>query len=209
MNVERRNETAAIILALIGLGLMFVLTRQVESLWYRLALFYVFMVPLAFALVRLPWRALFRFRVRHLVYGLAAAVFLWLLGWVGALVLRQVGAFDADIERMYSLLADAPGWWVAPLLLWIILGEEIVWRQAATQPFVKRLGYGAVVIGAVVFMLVHVPWAPPVLWLAALVFGGAWSWMAVRWQSFWPPFVAHLVWDVLIFAGFWIFGFGF
>jgi membrane protease YdiL (CAAX protease family) len=202
-----RHETAALLLTAVGLALMFLLTRQVESLWHRLALFYVFMLPLALVFVRLEWRALFRFRARHVWIGLVAAALLYAVGWIGAALLRQVPAFAAEIERMYAML-DAPGWQVA-LLLWIIAGEEIVWRQAATQPFVKRLGYGAVVIGALAFMLVHVPWAPPVLWIAALVFGGAWSWMAVRWKSFWPPFVAHVVWDVLIFGGFWIFDFGF
>lgn len=192
----QRNETAALFLTAIGLALMFLLTRQVDDLWLRLGLFYVFVLPLALVAVRLEWRALFRLRARHVWIGLLAAGLLYAAGWIGASLLRQVPAFAADVERMYGMLGAA-GWQVA-LLPWIIAGEEIVWRQAATQPFVKRLGYGAVVVGALAFMLVHVPWAPPVLWIAALVFGAAWSWMAVRWKSFWPPFVAHVVWDVLI-----------
>jgi membrane protease YdiL (CAAX protease family) len=85
-----------------------------------------------------------------------------------------------------------------PLLLWVITGEEIVWRQAVTQPLVQRLKGWAALAGGVAFMVVHLPWAPPVVWLAALVFGTAWSWMAVRWRSFWPPFIAHVAWDVLV-----------
>lgn len=192
----RLNEWAALALTLAGLGLMFVLTHQVDNLWYRLALFYVFMLPAALLGVRLEWRKLLVFRAAHLLWGVIGASALYGIGWVGSLVLRPI--FADDIERMYAVLADAPACQVWPLLVWIITCEEIVWRQAATQPFVARFGGWAAMIGAAAFALVHMPWAPPVLVLASFVFGGAWSWMAVRTRSFWAPFIAHIGWDILV-----------
>lgn len=194
-----RDEIAALGLTLGGLGLMFVLTENVGNLWYRLSWFYVAMIPAALLLVRLEWKKLFKFEQKHALWGVAAAAILYAAGWVGGLLLREIwpGAAD-EIERMYAVLADLPGWQVWPLLLFIIAGEELVWRQAATQPFVQRMKDGAAVVGGVLFMLVHKPWAPPTLCLASLFFGAAWSWMAVRTKSYWPPFIAHIGWDVLV-----------
>jgi membrane protease YdiL (CAAX protease family) len=47
-------------------------------------------------------------------------------------------------------------------------------------------------------LLVHIPWGPPLLLLAALFFGGCWSLIAYKTRSFWAPFVAHISWDLLV-----------
>jgi membrane protease YdiL (CAAX protease family) len=199
MKGERRNEVAAVALTVGGLALMWLLTREVGNLWYRLAAFYLMMIPASLLAVKLEWKALFKFQGKHALYGLAAAALLYGVGWLGVWMLGEVWPESAaQLEDMYGLLADSPGWQLWPLLVFIIAGEEIVWRQAATQPFVAKFKDGAALIGAAAFTVIHIPWAPPVLWLATFVFGACWSWMAVRTKSFWAPFIAHVCWDLLI-----------
>lgn len=199
MKQAQRNEVAAVALTLGGLLLMYLLSREVDNLWHLLSIFYLVMVPASLLLVRVEWKRLFRFEGKHAIYGAVGAGVLYFAGWIGVIVIREVlpGLAD-DIESMYGVLSSVPGWQMWPLLLWVITGEEIVWRQAVTQPFAQRLKGWAALAGGVAFMVVHTPWAPPVVWVAALVFGTAWSWMAVRWKSFWPPFIAHVAWDVLV-----------
>jgi membrane protease YdiL (CAAX protease family) len=199
MKKASRNEIAAVILSLCGLVLMYLLSREVGNLWHRLSLFYVFMLPAAFLAVRLEWKKLFRFQGKHLLYGLVSAAVLYFVGLLGVVVLREIRPrFAAEVEGMYIMLANVPGWQLWPLFAWVIFAEEVVWRQAATQPFVQRLKDGAAIVGALAFLLVHLPWAPPALCIAAFVFGGAWSWMAVRTKSFWPAFISHVAWDILV-----------
>lgn len=194
-----RNEWMAIALSAGGLGLMWLLTREVGNLWYRLAIFYAVLVPASLLLVRLEWKALFKFKPQHALWGVVGAAVLYGAGLAGAWLMRQFWPDGGDaIERVYAMLADKPGWQIWPLLVWIIAGEEVVWRQAATQPFVARLKFWAAPLAGLLFMVVHLPWAPPLLCAASLVFGTAWSWMAVRSKSFWLPFVSHILWDVLV-----------
>jgi membrane protease YdiL (CAAX protease family) len=199
MKNDRRNMAAAVVLAFGGLALMWLLTREVGNLWYRLSIFYLLMIPVSLVAVKLEWKALLKFQSKHALYGIAAAALLYGVGWLGVFILREIWPDAGDqLARMYDMLADLPSWQIVPLLLFVIVGEEVVWRQAATQPFVAKFKDGAALIGAAAFTLIHIPWAPPVLWLATFAFGAAWSWMAMRTKSFWAPFIAHICWDVLI-----------
>lgn len=200
MNASRNNLLAAAGLTLGGLALMWLLTEHVGNLWHRLAWFYLAMIPFALLAVRLDWKARLRFSPVQLAIGLGAACVLWLVGWIGNLLLR---AFTPDLldelGDFYQLIETLPRWQLWLLLVWIIAGEEIVFRQAVTIPLCEKWKWPGVLLAAGCFMLVHIPWAPPVLWLASLFFGAVWSAMAWKLRSFWAPFVAHLSWDVLVF----------
>lgn len=199
MNRKTRNLYAAVGLALGGLVLMFVLTETVGNLWHRLALFYVLMIPAALLGVKLEWKKLFRFNWKHAGVGVVAAVALWALGWVGSLVLHELWPdFAGEVDAAYAMLADVPAWQAWPLLVWIIAGEEIVWRLGATLPCTDKWKAWGVACGAGAFALVHIPWGGALLLIAALVFGAGWSALAWKSKSFWAPFVAHLGWDVLV-----------
>lgn len=199
MKKSKRNLYGAAGLALGGLVLMYLLTESVGNLWHRLALFYVVMVPAALIGVKLEWKSLFRFKRRHVVVGLIAAGLLWLIGWVGSLVLQEFWPDFADeVDASYAMLSNVPGWQVWPLLVWIIAGEEIVWRLGVTLPCAHQWKRWGVLMGGAAFALVHLPWGGGLLLLAALVFGTAWSALAWRSKSFWVPFIAHVGWDVLV-----------
>ena len=90
-----------------------------------------------------------------------------------------------------------------PLLLLIVLGEEIVWRGAVTLPLAARLGpWAGVLAGAVAFAVAHLPLGVPVLLVAALGAGAFWSALAVKTRSLVPALVSHVLWDLTVL--FWL-----
>lgn len=199
MTPNQHNGKFALGLTLGGLGLMWLLTLALENVWYRMAAFYLFAIPAALLGVKLDWKAIFRFRWQHALLGLVAAGALYGLGWVGVLLLRaRLPDLADEIGSTYGLLDSAPGLWVWPLLVFVIIGEEIVWRLAVTLAFTDRFKGWGIAIGAAAFALVHLPWGPPLLLLAALFYGACWSAIAFKTRSFWPAFLAHILWDVLI-----------
>jgi len=199
VNTERRNILAATALTLGGLALMWVLTLALDNVWYRMAAFYVFAIPAALLGTKLDWKAIFRFRWQHALIGLVAAGALYGLGWVGVRLIHTVlPDLAGEIGSTYGMLDDAPRFWVWPLLVFVIVGEEIVWRLAVTLAVADKFKVWGVAAGAFAFALVHLPWGPPLLLVAALVFGACWSAIAFKTRSFWASFVAHLGWDVLI-----------
>ena len=199
MSTQRHNLMAAVALTLGGLALMWVLTLALDNVWYRMAAFYVFAIPAALLGVKLDWKRIFRFRWSHLLIGLVAAGALYAVGWVGSFLMREfVPQLGDEIGATYGLLDAAPGLWVWPLLVFVIVGEEIVWRFAVTLGFTDKFKAWGILAGAVAFALVHLPWGPPLLLIAALFYGACWSAIAFKTRSFWASFIAHLGWDVLI-----------
>ena len=90
-----------------------------------------------------------------------------------------------------------------PLLLLIVVGEEIVWRNAVTLPLAARLGpWRGTVAAAAVFALAHLPLGVPLLLLAALGAGAFWSALVLKTRSAVPALVSHVLWDLAVL--FWL-----
>jgi len=199
MNPSPRNLPVALGLSFGGLGLMWAFTEAVGNVWHCMAAFYLMAAPVALLGVKLEWRSIFKPSARWMGLGLVCAGLLYGAGWLGSLLLARVWPGMAEqVAGSYAMLDTAPGLWVWPLLVWIIIGEEIVWRLAVTLSFTDRWKLAGVPLGGMAFALVHLPWGPPLLLVAAVVFGSAWGLIAYKTRSFWASFVAHLGWDVLV-----------
>ncbi len=175
------SAAATVLLALLSLVL--------GSVWWRMAALYVVMIPAAFT-TRIEWRKLWRLRWWHLPAGLGGAVALYGAGWV---VFRFLPP-----EQVAPLLAwkkQVPPALLWPLLVFIILGEEILWRNAVTMGIG---GWRGAVVGAAAFAVAHVSLGMPALILAAFGAGLVWSTMVVATKSAWPAFVCHLAWDAAV-----------
>jgi membrane protease YdiL (CAAX protease family) len=91
---------------------------------------------------------------------------------------------------------------VLPLLVVIILGEEIVWRSAVTLPLAARWGPArGVAAAAVGFAAMHLALGVPVVLLAALGAGTFWSALVVKSRSAVPALVSHVLWDLVAMFG--------
>ncbi|HEU0106425.1 MAG TPA: CPBP family glutamic-type intramembrane protease, partial [Vicinamibacteria bacterium] len=157
----------------------------------------------ALAFVHVDWRALFRPTWRHVAHGVAAAAFLYA---AGALVARMVAAspaLAAQMSELYGWKRTVPGALAVPLLLLIVLGEEIVWRNAVTLPLAARLGpWPGVLAAAALFALAHLSMGVPLLLLAALGAGTFWSVLVLKTRSAVPALVSHLLFDLAVL--FWL-----
>ncbi len=113
-------------------------------------------------------------------------------------------AIQVEVETLYALLRQWPGPLRAfPLLLLVVAAEELVWRGVAIDLLSPSLGARrAVLVSALLYVLPQVALGSPLLVVVAASCGLLWGALRVRTQGLAAPFVAHLVWDILVFVMF-------
>ncbi len=142
------------------------------------------------------------FSLRHLTHGVLTAALLYAIFWLGGNLLPYViPSSETMITAVYASRAALPGWVISLLLIFIIApAEEIFWRglvqkylSALTSP---RFG---IIVGAMIYALVHL-WANNgVLVLAAFVCGIIWGWQYHKSGSLAGPIISHIIWDMAVF----------
>lgn len=196
---HRSQFGRAVALAALAVALLPLLGRVVPGVWERMAVNAVVLVPLALFGVRLPWRALFTPSWRGVGAGVVAAGVLYAAGALVAPLLRALPAAREQVAALYSWRAAAPRGWTLPLLLWIVLGEEVVWRTAITLPLAARLGaWRGVLLAGLGFAAAHLSLGVPLLLAVALGAGAFWSALVVRARGAVPALVSHLLWDAMV-----------
>lgn len=134
-----------------------------------------------------------------LVVGLAMSLATW---WVYPLSVSVFPPIQTEVETLYALLRQSPGPVRAfPLLLLVVTAEELVWRGLAIEVFSKAVGpKRAVVVAAFVYVLPQVALGSALLAIVALLCGLLWGALRVRFHGLSAPFIAHLLWDLLVFV---------
>ncbi len=133
--------------------------------------------------------------------GVAMSVGVWVLYPVSVDLLPAIGG---EVETLYGLLRQPPGPVRAfPLLLAVVAAEELVWRGLANDLLSPAFGEWRAVAGAaLLYVLPQVAFRSPLLIVVALVCGLVWGALRVRTSGLTAPFVAHVVWDVLVFIAY-------
>ena len=189
----------ALALALAAVVLFPAVSLVVANVWYRMAAAAAVLMPLALFGIDVGWKELLRPSRRLVAQGVAWAVVLYGAGFVVARVLLSWPAAAAQVASLYGWKDTVARPWVVPLLVFIVLGEEIVWRNAVTLPLAARWGPTAGIAGAAVaFTTMHLALDVPVILLAALLAGAFWSALVVKSRSAVPALVSHLLWDVAV-----------
>ena len=146
--------------------------------------------------IEVSWRGLF--------IGLALAIVLWGVFWVGDKVASWMFPFARpQVDTIYSMKESQQGWVIGLLLLFIIgPAEEIFWRGFVqcrmSTLWTANVGFIATLL---IYGLVHIWKFNFMLIMAALVCGFVWG-LAYR---LWPKqlfalIVSHAVWDALVFV---------
>ncbi len=138
-----------------------------------------------------------------LIVGLAAGLLMSLATWwLYPISVSVFPPIQTEVETLYALLRQAPGPVRAfPLLLLVVAAEELVWRGVAIDLFSRSLGpWHAMLLAALLYVLPQIALRSPLLIIVALCCGLLWGALRVRTKSLTAPFVAHLVWDVLVFV---------
>lgn len=112
---------------------------------------------------------------------------------------RALPFLAQDTAALYTAFRAAPPVLATLALLPVILGEELVWRGVVQRALTQRVGplYGCV-LAALAYAAAHTPLGSPVLVLAALLCGLAWSALRLSSRTLVPALVAHIVWDLFV-----------
>jgi len=114
-------------------------------------------------------------------------------------VMAAFPGLRADVAGLYSAF-QRPGALMAILMVPLVVAfEEIVWRGAIHNALARRMFLPlAVVAGAALYTLAHVPIGSSALLLASLGAGLSWSALRAYTDSLPAVVVAHLVWDLMV-----------
>ena len=170
--------------------------------WLKTALSAVILAGIGLWLRR-PAPGEFGFRASDLAWGLAAAVALWLLFWLGKIVSTAVFPFAGEqIGGIYAQGAAASPWLVALLLLCITApGEELFWRRYVQASLQERLGpFWGWLAGVAVYALAHAASGNFMLVGSAGVAGAFYGLLYWKLGRIMPVLIAHGLWSAVIFA---------
>ncbi len=140
-----------------------------------------------------------------LAVGAAAGVVMSLATWgLYPLAVDVLPPVRGEVETLYALLRQPPGPVRAfPLLLLVVAAEELVWRGLAIDVFTPLLGeWSAALMAALLYVLPQIAFRSPLLMVVALLCGLLWGALRVRTGGLVAPFVAHVLWDALVFIAY-------
>lgn len=150
------------------------------------------------------WLADIKVSWSGLLLGIALALALWSIFWIGDKVATWMFPFARpQVDTIYGM-KESQSEWVIGLLLLFVIGpaEEIFWRGFVQRGIgVRSTANVAFVVTLLVYGLVHIWKFNFMLIMAALVCGLVWG-LAYR---LWPKqlfalIVSHAVWDTLVFV---------
>jgi hypothetical protein len=154
-------------------------------------------------LLRGKWRPLLTPTLRHVWLGIASAIGLYVVFWVGHAVMTAVApALAASVSVVYARRAEAPGWLLVFLLaFWIAPAEELFWRGVLQRYLQQRLPrLWGLVLATALYALVHIWSGNLPLVAAAAIAGCVWGSLFLWTGSLVPGILSHALWDVLMFV---------
>lgn len=151
------------------------------------------------------WRKL-HFTPKQLFWGVAIAVALWGIFWVGDKLSQLMFDFARpQVDTIYGMKDGESPWLLTALMLFLIgPAEEIFWRGYIQENLSRRwnanIGFVAT---TAIYALVHAGSCNFMLIMAALVAGAAWGLLYRLYpEKFTAIIISHALWDVAVFIWF-------
>lgn len=152
------------------------------------------------------WWRQFRWSMENVLLGIAIAVLLWGIFWVGDKVSAWLFDFARpQVDAIYGIKAGESPWLLAALLLLLIgPAEEIFWRgyvqRELSRCWSPNAGWA---VATLCYALVHAASCNFMLLMAALLVGMVWGTL----YRFFPHrfaaiLLSHSLWDVAVFVFF-------
>lgn len=172
------------------------------NFWLKITISAVSLTVLSL-LVRPPAPGELRFKASDVAWGLASAVALWLLFWLGKTISTAIFPFaGGQIGGIYDKGAGTPLWLIA-LILFFLTGpsEELFWRRYLQGSLQERLGgLKGWLAACALYAGVHLVSANFMLIGAAAVAGAFWGLLYWKLGRVPPIIISHAVWSSVIFA---------
>lgn len=171
--------------------------------WTMMTLSGCILLVLAITIDR-SWLADIKVSWSGLLLGIALALALWGVFWVGDKVATWMFPFARpQVDTIYSMKESQSEWIIGLLLLFVIgPAEEIFWRGFVQRGIgVRSTANAAFVATLLIYGLIHVWKFNFMLVIAALVCGLVWGLAYHLWpKQLFALIVSHAVWDTLVFV---------
>ena len=172
--------------------------------WVKIALAAAVLASISLAAMGSSRVQLEGIKARDVKLGLASAVLLYVVFWLGKLVLTALfpDVADSEIGRVYAPRSETSLWIIGALLLFVTgPSEEIYWRGYLQRVLMQRIGPASGwLLATLAYSLVHVWTLNIPLMLAAFTAGLVWGWIYLVERRLLPVIISHAVWSVAIFV---------
>ena len=199
----RKVWTGIVVAALLWFVMFSPLTAPRLNFWYAMSASAVVLIAIS-TILRREWLADFRPTPLRIAAGIAIAVVLWGIFWLGDVLSQWLFSFaGTQVDNIYAMKSDARPLTIALLLLLLIgPAEEIFWRGFVQNSLMRRWGANAgFLVTTAVYALVHVWSGNFMLVMAALVVGFCWGIIyRFRPDSLTALIISHAVWDACAFV---------
>lgn len=143
---------------------------------------------------------------RGILEGIAIAVALWGVFWIGDKLSQIIFNFARpQVDLIYGMKEGESPWLLTALMLFLIgPAEEIFWRGYVQETLQRRWSPNTgFIVTTLIYALVHAGSCNFMLVMAALVAGAAWG-LLYRFfpQKFFAIILSHALWDVAVFVWF-------
>lgn len=116
------------------------------------------------------------------------------------LAVRLFPGLQAQTEALYQSLGTPTPSKLA-IIVFVILGEELVWRGAVQTALARRFGaIPTVLLAALLYGAGHAPVGMPLLAVVALCCGLYWSALRALTGSLVAVLITHILWDLTVMA---------
>lgn len=152
------------------------------------------------------WWKRVRLTPANILLGVAIAVALWGVFWVGDKLSQLMFDFARlQVDTIYGMKEGESPWLLTGLMLFLIgPAEEIFWRGYVQQKLSERWNANkGLIVTTLIYAFVHAGSCNFMLTMAALVAGAAWG-VLYRFfpERFAAIIISHALWDVAVFIWF-------
>ena len=177
-------------------------TKASVPFWPMMTVSALLLTAGALLVDRKKLRGLFTFKIAFIPIGLASAVALYAIFFVGGMIAVKILPFaGSQIANVYGPRSQLSPTIIAMLLFFCIgPAEEVFWRGFIQRRLHEKFStLHAIALSTLLYTIVHI-WSFNLMLIAAAAICGAfWAIMFAKYRSLWPVIISHAVWDVLIF----------
>ena len=207
INEPALNPQLAWLTLILGYGFFFaVMNLQAQfNLWLLSLLTVGALLPMSFFSYGPKLDSLLAVSSSRILYGLAGAVILSGFSYVLFPPLVEMWpSLRPAMEQCYQNLQAWPGkYWALPVILGLVLVEELIWRGLLFDLLAVRLkGWRLVLVCTILFPIPHVLTGNAALSLTAFALGALCTYLRYRYENLISPLIAHFGWNLIIMVFF-------
>ncbi len=196
----------AILIAFVLWTVMFApFSAQHLNFWVAMSVSATILISIA-TVARPSWPRDLKWSLSNIALGVAIAVVLWGVFWVGDKVSQLIFDFARpQVDSIYAMKDGSSASLIAVALLLLIgPAEEIFWRGYVQRTLSQRWGANiGFVIATAIYTLVHIGSLNFMLIMAAMVCGIAWGLLyRLMPNRITAIMLSHSLWDVAVFVVF-------